>query len=268
MKLKYAFMSFSTPALTLDEMLNLARRLGYDGIEPRIVSRHKHGIEWDADAAARKLIRRKAGDAGVALCCIATSCRYADPATHRQNVEETRRALDLAAEVGAPRLRVFGGAFPDDISRQQAIQTVADGLREVADHARERGVTICMETHDAWTAPDHVAAVMRQVNHPAIAVNWDYWHPVRQSGCPIEKAFATLNPWIRHVHFHDGSARADELGQRAIGAGDLDCKLVLKLLKGISYDGYLSGEWINWEPGEVHLPRELAAIQRLEAELG
>jgi hypothetical protein len=27
----------------------------------------------------------------------------------------------------------------------------------------------------------------------------------------------------------------------------------------------LSGEWINWEPYEVHLPRELAAMHELEA---
>ena len=30
--MKYAFMSFSCPALSLDEMLSLAKRLGYDGI--------------------------------------------------------------------------------------------------------------------------------------------------------------------------------------------------------------------------------------------
>ena len=36
----------------------------------------------------------------------------------------------------------------------------------------------------------------------------------------------------------------------------------------ISYDGYISGEWINWEdPYEVHLPRELATLKRYESEV-
>ena len=31
--------------------------------------------------------------------------------------------------------------------------------------------------------------------------------------------------------------------------------------------GYLSGEWIGWEPYAVHLPRELAAMRAYEREL-
>lgn len=265
--MKYAFMSFSCPGLTLDEILALAKGLGYDGIEPRLVAQHKHGIETDVDAATRQIIRQKADDSGIAIACLATSCRYADPATARQNIEDTRRAIDLAGDIGCPRLRVFGGGFPDTITREAASQQLVAALAAVAGQARERGVTICIETHDSWTNPDDVARVLREVNHPAIAVNWDYWHPVRQSGRSIAESFKTLRPWIQHVHFHDGLTRADQIVQRAIGTGDLDCKQVLQLLKTISYEGYLSGEWINWEPHDVHLPRELAAMKRYEKEL-
>ena len=38
--MKFAFMSFSCPTLSLDAMLDLARRLGYAGVEPRVESRH------------------------------------------------------------------------------------------------------------------------------------------------------------------------------------------------------------------------------------
>ena len=43
--MKYSFMSFSCPELTLDEMLSMAKEFGYDGIEPRISSNHRHGVE-------------------------------------------------------------------------------------------------------------------------------------------------------------------------------------------------------------------------------
>jgi hypothetical protein len=33
------------------------------------------------------------------------------------------------------------------------------------------------------------------------------------------------------------------------------------------HDGYLSGEWIDWEPGQTHLPREIAALREYEAAL-
>ena len=265
--MKYAFMSFSCPELTLDEMLALAKRLGYAGIEPRLCAKHQHGVEWAVDAAGRQAIRRKVADSGTAICCLATSCRYSDPATLAQQMEETRLAIDLAGDLGCPRLRIFGGAIPQPVSREEAIVRLGESLAALGSHAQERGVTLCLETHDAWTDPSHVAAVMQRVNHPAIGVNWDYWHPARTSGWPIQKAFDTLRPWIRHVHFHDGLLRKDQAVSRAIGTGELDSRLVLQLLQSIRYDGYLSGEWINWESHDIHLPRELAAMKRYEEEL-
>jgi sugar phosphate isomerase/epimerase len=262
--MKYSFMTFSTPGLTLGEVLALAKRLGYDGIEPRIVSKHKHGVEWEADAAARAAIRKQAAESGVALCCIATSCTYADPAKTKQSAEDTIKSIDLAADVGAPTIRVFGGRIATSLTREQAIELVADTLRSVADHARKRGVTVCMETHDDWCNPDHVAAVMKRVDHPAVGVNWDIMHPINRGGATMESAYRTLRSWVRHIHFHDGALREGKLTLVPIGQGNIDHRTAVKLLRDCGYDGYLSGEWINWEPYETHLPRELAVMKRYE----
>jgi len=264
--MKYAFMSFSTPELTLGEMLALAKRAGYDGLEPRLVSKHAHGIETDIDAATRRAVRRQFEDSGIAAACVATSCRYADPATTAQNVQDTRNAVDLAADIGSSRIRVFGGQIGKGIERQAAIGIVADALAAVADHAASRDVTVCVETHDDWCDPKHVAAVMHRVNHPAIAVNWDVMHPVRTGAATMEEAFQTLKPWIRHLHVHDGTAGSLELAP--IGTGAYDHRTAVKLLLAAGYDGYLSGEWIGWsDPYESHLPREVATLRGYEREL-
>lgn len=262
--MKYSFMSFSCPQLSLAEMLVLARSLGYDGVEPRLNCQHRHGIELDADAAQRREIRRHFAGSGVELACLATDCSYADPATWQQQVEDTRRCLDLAAAIGCPRLRVFGGPIPQGVSRKQAIDLLARGLLAVADQAEAQAVTLCVETHDDWTNPKHLAEVMRRVGRAAAAINWDIMHPVRQSGATMDGAYEILAPWIRHVHFHDGSDGSQPLIFEPIGQGAIDHRRALELLNDGGYDGYLSGEWIDWEPYEVHLPRELAAMKRLE----
>ena len=262
--LKYSFMSFSCPELGLSDMLVLARRLGYDGIEPRIDAKHRHGVELSTTAAQRKAIRALAADHGVAICCVATSCKYADPQTAAGAVESARAAIDLAADIGAPTIRVFGGDLGTGLRRYQAIHGVADSLRSVAEYARDRGVTVCMETHDSWCDPAHVAAVMRLVDHTAIGVNWDYWHTERVAGATADESFGLLKPWIHHVHFHDGTHASDRLEHRAIGSGELEVGRVVALLQGVGYADYLSGEWIDWEPAEVHLPRELRAVKALE----
>lgn len=263
--MKYSFMSFSAPGLGLQELLGLAARLGYDGIEPRSGSGHAHGIELERSAAERRAIREQAEAHGVALCCIATSCRYADPETVEHWINETRRSLRLVADVGAPRLRVFGGAIPRDVSRAAAIDGVAEALRSVAGEAEQQGVAICLETHDDWTDPEDVAAVLRRVDSRAVGANWDYQHTIRVAKTSVDQAFGVLEPWIKHVHFHDGADLADKLVFLPIGSGDFPQRRVLQLLVGAGYDGYLSGEWIDWEPYEVHLPRELAAIREIEA---
>ena len=262
--MNYSFMSFSCPDLTLDEMLAVAKELGYDAIEPRGVSNHAHGVEPDTDAEQRAAIKEKVEASGIALCCLATSCRYADPATVGMNIIDTHRFIDLAADVGAPRLRVFGGKMGEGLSREAAIDEVSRALLTVVGHADERNVTLCMETHDDWCDPAHVAAVMRQVDHPSIAVNWDILHPVRAAGYTMDQAFEILQPWIDHVHFHDSRDEDGKFELTPIGEGICDHKRALELLKSDIYDGYLSGEWINWEPHETHLPRELATMKKYE----
>jgi len=265
--MNYAFMSFSCPELNLEEFLTVARHHGYDAVEPRAQSGHLHGIEFDATPEQRREIRTRAEDEGIPYCCLATSCKYADPATVEANVSDTMKAIDLAADIGCPRLRVFGGAIPEGINRKAATEAVAKALRGVADHAAARAVTICLETHDHWCDPADVVRLMKQVNHPAIAVNWDIMHPVRVAGKTMDEAYKALKPWIQHVHFHDGVTEDGKLRMVPIGEGQIDHKRALQLLMDAGYTGYLSGEWIRWEPHEIHLPRELAAMQAYEASL-
>ncbi len=261
--MKYSFMSFSTPELGWPETLEVARRYGYEGIEPRLDAGHAHGVEVDATPAERAAVRKRAADAGIAVACLATSLHYADPADTEDMLRGTRERIDLAGDVGAKTIRVFGGAFPGDVSREQAIDLMAGSLGKVADHAAGRGVTLCLETHDAWCDPRHVAEVLRRADHPAVSANWDIMHPVRAGHATIDESFEALKPWIRHLHLHDGG----DDGLAPIGEGPIDHRRAIELLMTIGFDGYLSGEWIDWEPCDVHLPRELATLKAYEREL-
>lgn len=264
MGLKYAFMSFSCPQASFDGMLALANRYGYDGVEPRIDAGHAHGIEPNIAGPLRGEFRRKATDAALAIACIATSCRYSDPQTTELQLSLTRRCIDLAADIGAPRIRVFGGAVPPGVSREEAIDHLAASLGRIATHAAARDVVVCVETHDDWCNPLHMAEVMKRADHPSVAVNWDIMHTLRQGGATMDQAFAILRPWIRHAHVHDGLLQPGDVVLKPIGQGEIDHRRAVELLQGMNYDGYLSGEWIDWEPPETHLPRELAILKSYE----
>lgn len=261
--MRYAFMSFSTTRLSLADTLSLARRLGYDGIEPRPGWHHRHGIELSTTAGERAGLRRQIADSGIAVACLSPGLRFANPATAPQQLAEASAYIDLAADIGAPLLRVFGGELGAGLDRGAAIINVAGALRALLPQARARGVKLCMETHDAWTSPDHVAAVLERINDPHVRAVWDVMHPLRTSGWSIRDAFDRLRPWIEHVHIHDGTFDQSKLEFASIGKGLYDIPAVFACLAEMHYPGYLSGEWINCDD-TVDLPTELAAMKALE----
>lgn len=262
--MKYAFMSFSCPELEFNQILDISKIYGYEGFEPRTGIGHRHGIEIDASKQLLKEIKERAAESGISICCIATSCKFSNPADVRQNIDEAKRCIELAAEVSSPLIRVFGGAIPDDVDRNRSRDLITGALSELSDFALHRGVIICLETHDDWAEPEEAAEVVRRVAHPAIAINWDIMHPVLIGKITIEMAYETLKPWIRHVHVHDGVKTEKAFEFRVIGKGMVDHKNAIKLLKRSGYEGYISGEWINWDPYEVHLPREIAIMKEYE----
>lgn len=263
--MNYSFMSFSTPELSLQEMFATATKYGYAGIEPRLASNHKHAIETTLDATERATVKAELAASDIVVCCLATSCRYADPENRQEWIERTDAVIDLAGDIGCKRIRVFGGQLGKDVSREQGIELVTEALKSVAEHAAARNVIVCIETHDDWRDPEHLAEIMRRVDHPNIMINWDIMHPVR-NGFDIETAFNIMKPWIVHMHVHDGVDLPDGgIEFKPIGEGMVDHQQAIELICNSDYQGYISGEWINWNDDfTIHLPREITAMQAFE----
>jgi len=122
------------------------------------------------------------------------------------------------------------------------------------------GYLLCIETHDDWVNPEFLVPVLKEINSPALKVTWDIMHPILR-GLTMEEAFEAYQPWIAHVHVHD---KAPGEPWSPIGTGNIDHKTALACLKKMNYNGYISGEWINWTPYEEHLPREIKLMKELE----
>jgi len=237
--MQLCFMTFACPDWTLDQLIEGAARHGYPGVEPRVTAGHQHGIEPDMPSAARRRVRAAFDASPVAIGCIATSCRFAaeDPARRAANVDDLKRHIALAADLGAPRLRVFGGKRPEGLDLPSAIAIVADDLRAAADLAAEAGVQVCLETHDDFRPGRSVGQVLERADHPNLLANWDVMHPAR-AGEPLDETLRWLGGRIAHVHIHD-----DADGKAALpGDGDLPLSDHLAALRGLDFGGYLSAE--------------------------
>ena len=99
------------PTWRLDTIIDAMQRHRYTGLEPRVEWDHAAGIEATLSSAQRGDVRRRIGDAGLELCCIATGVRMATtaPAERTSQLSDAHRYIELAGDLGCPRLRLFGG---------------------------------------------------------------------------------------------------------------------------------------------------------------
>jgi len=251
--IKLSTMTSVTPDWTLDQIIDGMQKYGYTGLEPRAGWGHAAGLEYDTPATDRDAARAKLEGAGFAVSCVATGARFAveDPADLDGYIDEANKAIDLAADLGGACVRTFGGPRGKGELRG-IINRTADAYKRIVDHAGERGVTVLMETHDEWCNSAHVRAVVETVNHPNLAILWDFMHTQRMGERP-EESMQVVGALTRHLHAHDG--RYEDGGKKLVtvglGEGELDHATPVKLLNAAGFDGFFSVEVIH-KPGSDH----------------
>ena len=221
--IKLATMSSVCPDWTLDQVVEGMQRHGYQGFEPRVEWGHASGIEATLTARERERIRARMEGEGLEICCIASGARMAaaDPAERAGHVEEVKKYIDLAADLGCSRVRVFGGERDRRRELMAVVDYVVEGFAQVLPAAESRGVTLLLETHDEWCASAPVRAVVEQTGSPHLRVLWDFMHPQRELE-KVEESFQVL----RRVHQpHPRSRRPHRRrtggGQRCPGERDI-----------------------------------------------
>ena len=266
--MKLAFSTLAVPAWSIEQVAEAAARLGYDGVELRLLDGAVINPVADADKVGRAVSRCR--EQGVEVCALDTSCRFnhPDPAERARQVEELLRWLALAERTQVPLLRVFGGEGEPGYSDDEANAWVVEALRQAAPEAARRGVTVTLETHDAFASARRVAAVLDAVGAPHVAALWDSHHPYRVGESAAE-VVAALGPRLAHVHVKDARRAgpgSEEWQLVLMGEGEVPVREQLDILRQYGYQGYVAVEWEKkWHPElaepEVALPQHIAWLR-------
>ena len=112
--MKLAFSTLGCPNWELDQIAATAQQLGYDGVELRAVGGSLNLLDRPEFRPEKvKEARKLFADSRVEICCVDTSCTFHSPSRVERGaqVELALMHSELAAELGAPSIRVF----PDKI---------------------------------------------------------------------------------------------------------------------------------------------------------
>jgi fatty-acyl-CoA synthase len=266
---RLAFSTLACPGWSLERVVEAAGQYGYQGVELRLIGADT--IAPDIGAVERRWVRSLLHGAGLPIVAVDTSIRLAGADPDRA-AAELRAFLELAAEWESPLVRVFGGELPAGQPPEAALDAMARPLAAAGPDAERLGVGIGIETHDAFSSARAVAALLSRVDSPAVGALWDVLHTCRMGETPDEVT-GLLGERLLHVHVKDGRG---ETGAPAwelvlLGEGDVPMAGVLRALRALGYQGWLTVEWEKkWHPEiaepEVALPQHAGAMTRLLAQ--
>lgn len=205
---------------------------GFEGVELRTT--HAHGVEVGLSAGQRREVRRRFADSPVALAGLGSAFEYdaIDPAQVRANVEGTKAYVQLAADVGAPGVKVRPNKVHDDegVPRAQTFAQIGRALAECARFARDLGVEIRLEVHGRVTCePVNIRAILDAADSDNVFACWNANAQDRDAHGAIDASFALLQKEIRLVHIN-------ELWT------DYPWARLFALLEGAGYDGFTLAE--------------------------
>jgi sugar phosphate isomerase/epimerase len=158
-------------------------------------------------------------------------------------IDHTRRALDLAKELGAPCITTEpGGPLEPSQRWEDGLQTFCESLRPVADHAQSIGVSLLVEPEPGLLieTAEQYERFAKVFNHPGIGLNFDIGHfyCVKDDPAPTVRRLAKH---IRHVHLED--IAATRVHHHLVpGEGAISFPPIISALREIGYQGWVTIE--------------------------
>jgi len=207
----------------LETALDELAALGVKYVEPASVDKiFQHLVEADFCDTRATWLRGQL--ATRRLACLSLSAHM--DLTGPDSVERFHRRLAFARNIEARCVNSIAGPAG-------RLDEFRKNIPPIADRARDLGVMIALENHgDLLDREQQVVDFIREVNHPAIRVNYDTgnaWYYSKGQINPVDE-LALLAPVVAHVHVKTPKIVDGFLRWVALGDGELDLPGLARVL--------------------------------------
>jgi len=251
-------------SMTVFDWIEQASPLGVDGLEmyyPFFAEMGNSEIDQVREAC------EKAG-LDIPMLCFSPDFTHPDPRKRLQELEEQKRAIDLAVRLGCRTCRTLSGQNRPGLDYHQAVGWCVEMIRQAAAYAGERGIVLAMENHykdGYWDYPEFAMRsevfleITNQIDSPFFGINFDPSNAIVAGDDPIElldkvkSRVITMHASDRYLeggslqdlrrlemdplHGYAGTIRHGVIGK---GLNDYDA--IFRALKGTGFDGWISIE--------------------------
>ena len=240
--MKLSFSTLGCPDRNLDNVLEAAKKYGFDGIEIRGLSGEMYAPKMP-DFAPEKLesVKAKLSSLGLEIPILSSGATFAEIDRAQASFVEACAYVDLAGALGVPFVRVKstlqGYITPVDLR-------LASGLYgQLCEYAEHRGVVPLLETNGNLCSSAAMRAIIRRTGSKNSGVLWDVHHTWRYGGETPVETIANIGNYICHVHIKDSITENGGVKYVLPGTGDIPFADMLLMLHALRYEGYISLEW-------------------------
>lgn len=247
--MKIAFSTLGCPDFTWNEIYSMAKDLGFNGIEVRGLGNEIRAVKAQPFKSENLTeTKKKLLNLHLEIPCLSSGCclKFIDKET--ENVNEIVQYIELASRLGTPYIRILADLEPyviDDVDDQ----LILGALQKLIPAAEAKGVTLLLETNGVYADTQRLRSLLDNIASDNVAALWDLHHPYRYMGETPGQTVANLGAYIKYVHIKDSQIVDGKVKYEMMGEGDLPIDEMMKALRSIKYEGYVSLEWIKrWAP--------------------
>lgn len=243
---------------SLKERLSLAEKLGLKGVQV-------YGIEGEISpemtVSARAEFKKELADRGLTLSAVCGDLGHGffNPEHNKENIERSKRILELAKELGTDVVTTHIGVVPKDPSHPR-YGIMQDACGQLAEYANQLGSHFAIETGPE--PADVLRKFLDALPSDGVGVNLDPANLHMCFNCDAAEAVRILKPYIVHTHAKDGVYKKfcdseimydilplpadyqeeDYCEEVPLGQGGVNWKEYLSALDEIGYRGFLTIE--------------------------
>jgi len=254
----------------IEDVFAYAGKMGYDGVE--IAPFTLADSVTDLSTGRRREIREAAAKAGVEITGLhwllvspkGLYINHLDEEIRLRTQKYMIQLIEFCGDLGG-KVMIVGSPKQRNVLEGQTYQATWERTRAVFEAclptAEQRGVTLCLEPLDIHqtnflTDTAEVVNMVEEIDHPNLQLMVDVRSASFGERETVAEVIYRVKDHLRHFHAND----ANELGP---GMGDVDYGPIAKALKEIGYEGYVSVEVFNFDPGpEVIAAKSLGYLRK------
>jgi sugar phosphate isomerase/epimerase len=231
---------------TMLDLVNIAHRLGADGIELR-------REPWPGQAEELAAVRRQAEALGLLIIYATMATLFNDNPAGEQALYED---IATAKALGAPQLRVFQGPAPDDLT-----DPAWEKARQAIDEAAGHGLVLALENY-ARTPGGTLAEIKRvldEIQSPSLTTNIDFANYYGRDE-DIFNAIQTVGSRASSAHLKDVADDSDDR-LTYLGGGQLPMDRIMDALDALPQKILYCFEFRGGGDPEGRIEKSIAYLQ-------